>query len=407
MYINNINLSKIRSYKVLSFFFSIAVVLLLPSFLYVSLHLDSPTAGVILSMFMALLISIKSFNYLKLNLKLVVVAIILIMILAIFSISSINEALLKPTISIVFFIISFFYVAILHAQFKVMNASEFTLLCKYLVLLFLLIGYIGAFFHFSFLNYGLKAKSVFPYAEPGHYALIAGLIFSGFLHITTIKWQSLILVSILALGVLFPNMTFLLYLILSISILMKWYYSLVFLTLLSLILLVLLTLNPELLAYYSSRLILTSDSSNLTALVYIQGWQEMLSALNSTHWVGVGFQMNGTQPTSAMAERTFSIAGIYKNRSDGAFLAGKIISEFGVVGIFLVALLSKQICKSFLFLKGQLNNRYLRDKKLVFSHAVVFSFIIELFFRGNGYFSPSLMFMLIFLAYIKRPQKMR
>ena len=130
----------------------------------------------------------------------------------------------------------------------------------------------------------------------------------------------------------------------------------------------------------------------------------MLSALNSTGWIGVGFQMNGIQPPSPMAEKILSIAGIYKNRGDGAFLAGKVISEFGIIGIVLVGLLSKQIFNSFRFIKSQLDNQLSKDKKLVFCHAVVFSFTIELFFRGNGYFSPSLMFMLICLSYIKRPK---
>ena len=48
----------------------------------------------------------------------------------------------------------------------------------------------------------------------------------------------------------------------------------------------------------------------------------------------VGFGNVANTLTGDKAELIYSIAGEYKNRADGSFLASKLISEFGIFGFF-------------------------------------------------------------------------
>ena len=386
------------NYKVVSFYFSLFFILLFPSFLYVTLHLDSPTLGVIISLFAALCLNLKNVIFIKISMKLIVFSLLFGILLVFFTISSPS---LKSLSSILIFLFLLISVVFLHAILKKLTDIEFYSTIRLLTITLLILGYVGTFYHLTILNYELKPKSVFPFAEPSHFALVSGLIFNGFLLVTSKKWQVFIVFSIFLFGVFFPNLTIMLYALLAILVLSRWYWSLIIFILLMLFIGLLFLYNSEVLMYYSSRVMLNSDSSNLTALVYMQGWQELWAALVETNGLGLGFQMNGTQIPTDIAEKIRSIAGIYKNRQDGAFLSSKLISEFGVVGILIVLLFLKYILTSFVFLKRELNKAY-KNIKLVFCHGVVFSFSVEMFFRSTGYFTSSLVIMLLCLYHIKR-----
>jgi hypothetical protein len=366
--------------------------------LYVTLHLDSPTLGVIISLLAALFLNLKSVIFIKISMKLIMFSLLFGVFLVFFTISS---PTLKSFSSILIFLFLLTSVMFLHAIFKRLTDIEFYSTIRLLTITLLILGYVGTFYHFTILNYELKPKSIFPFAEPSHFALVSGLIFNGFLLVTSKKWQVFIVFSIFLFGVFFPNLTIMLYALLAILVLSRWYWSLFIFILLVILIGLLFLYNSEVLMYYSSRVMLNSDSSNLTALVYMQGWQELWAALVETNGLGLGFQMNGTQIPTDIAEKIRSIAGIYKNRQDGAFLSSKLISEFGVVGILIVLLFLSYIIRSFIFLKREQNKAY-KDIKLVFCHGVVFSFSVEMFFRSTGYFTSSFVIMLLCLYYIKR-----
>jgi hypothetical protein len=386
------------NYKVVSFYLSLFFILLLPSFFYVTLHLDSPTLGVIISLFAALFLNLKKVIFIKISMKLIVFSLLFGILLVFFTISAPS---LKSLSSIFIFLFLLISVVFLHAILKELTNIEFYLSIRLVTITLLIIGYVGTFYHLTILNYELKPKSVFPFAEPSHFALVAGLIFNGFLLVASKKWQVFIILSIFLFGAFFPNLTIILYALLAILVFSRWYWSLFIFMLLILFIGLLFLYNSEVLLYYSSRVMLNSDSSNLTALVYMQGWQELWAALVETNGIGLGFQMNGTQIPTDIAEKIRSIAGIYKNRQDGAFLSSKLISEFGVVGILIVLLFMKYIITSFVFLKRE-SNKTNKNIKLVFCHGVVFSFSIELFFRSTGYFTSSLVILLLCVYYIKR-----
>jgi hypothetical protein len=161
--------------------------------------------------------------------------------------------------------------------------------------------------------------------------------------------------------------------------------------------------------YFLSRLDFTTESSNLTALVFLQGWDDLLSSLSSTNGLGLGFQMLGKNEAGEVADVIFDKFGVYKNREDGSFLASKLISEFGVVGVlvilsFLIYFVRYILSGGFPYLSKKLLSQMDEDcrKKYFLLSTIVFVYFIELFLRGYGYFSPSLIFAMAAVVALRR-----
>ena len=84
------------------------------------------------------------------------------------------------------------------------------------------------------------------------------------------------------------------------------------------------------------------------------------------------------------------------NLEDGGFLSAKLIAEFGVIGIAIVISYIIQIFK-ILFKIRKLNQKIELDdmeKKQLILYGFIFSFLVEMFLRGYGYFSPCLLIVL-------------
>ncbi|MFT8211578.1 MAG: hypothetical protein ACMZI0_15200 [Symbiopectobacterium sp.] len=56
-------------------------------------------------------------------------------------------------------------------------------------------------------------------------------------------------------------------------------------------------------------------------------------ALFDTYGLGLGFQMAGTNGVGEYGYKIYVLSGMDLNRFDGGFLASKIVSEFGVIGV--------------------------------------------------------------------------
>lgn len=84
-----------------------------------------------------------------------------------------------------------------------------------------------------------------------------------------------------------------------------------------------------------------SEDSNLSSLVYANGWQQFYHYLISTSGIGLGANAMGCSP---IAETPITywlqLMGLAdQNFNDGSFLFSKLGSEFGLVGILLFAAL--------------------------------------------------------------------
>lgn len=81
-----------------------------------------------------------------------------------------------------------------------------------------------------------------------------------------------------------------------------------------------------------------SNSASLSSLVYVQGWEDAMENFTRTNGVGLGINMMGCTPLPVVPVR-LSLAQFKMeqlNAIDGSFMASKLISEFGLLGILLV-----------------------------------------------------------------------
>lgn len=268
---------------------------------------------------------------------------------------------------------------------KADNAKRQIVSCFYLSTIF---GFAAAFNLTTFLLPGLN-RAAFPFSEPSQFALAYAIIATGMITLVTgyKRWGTALIVLVLA--AIFPNTTLLMISILISALLLnKPREYLILAVVLSIFALVLLAF-PDLMSYYTSR-IMGSDNDNLSRLVYLQGWESAYSALTSTNGLGVGFQNLGVEP---IGPSTILIRAIFDgndlNRADGGFLAAKIIGEFGVIGIGMVVGLSICAMNSFFWLRKMLSSKNKEYSEQAFLHGTIYIFLIELFVRGAGYFSPS------------------
>ena len=71
-----------------------------------------------------------------------------------------------------------------------------------------------------------------------------------------------------------------------------------------------------------------NDSSNLSSLIYMQGWVDAFSNLTRTYGLGLGFNMMGCPPLNSNWIRDIilnSYGENYFNLTDGSFIFSKII----------------------------------------------------------------------------------
>ena len=130
----------------------------------------------------------------------------------------------------------------------------------------------------------------------------------------------------------------------------------------------------------------TNQQSNISSLVYVQGWNDAWINFVRTNGVGLGFNMMGCTPLPENFAREIieNAAGGGLNDTDGSFLFAKVISEFGLFGLIFYVLIIRLIHKSkfiiFSFKANHLNNSY-SFKILILLNFLIFSFV-----RSTGYF---------------------
>ena len=84
---------------------------------------------------------------------------------------------------------------------------------------------------------------------------------------------------------------------------------------------------------FLDRLDFSDETTNLSTLVYLQGWQLVEEALRATQGWAEGFQQLALQGTNTDISRViFLILGTDANILDGGF-AGKTAGEFGWIGM--------------------------------------------------------------------------
>lgn len=140
------------------------------------------------------------------------------------------------------------------------------------------------------------------------------------------------------------------------------------------------------LEYFTSRADLSDNSSNLSALVYLEGWEMLGDSLEQSHGWGIGFQQLGVRESEVTAADTIArlTGGGDLNQMDGSFVLSKLGSEFGVIGLLLVAGYCALALLSLRCLRGGRG-----PPAMQFARCIVLAYGGDMFVRGIGYFSPS------------------
>ena len=252
-----------------------------------------------------------------------------------------------------------------------------------------LVGFLGVVLPLgAIVGYAKFAKAVFPFAEPSHYALAAGPILIVVGATSTPKVRLFLLMMAGALALLLQSVVMLAFAILMCVIFFARARYLPFALVIIPGLIIGLIQNYSGLEYFTDRLDLVG-STNLTSLTYIQGWDDARRSLSYGYGFGTGFQSMGVLAPSALSETIYSLSGQYLNRNDGSFVASKIISEFGIVGIVIVGFYLLFAFNALRFLNNCLNKSFdVFLLRRVIGASLVVGFLPEMFFRGYGYFSP-------------------
>ncbi len=390
---NNIKLSG-------GLFLSVVIIELMPQLLFVETAATSLAFGVIAASIFVILINIQFVSALRLNTYRVLIFLFVYAFIFLGSVYGYFSTLFeKPLLTAVAMLLPIFACFLLSRRMASLSykAVEGTFVYIFLIILFL--GWVEIFYEVRLFNYSSLKKPVFPFSEESHYALTIGPLACIAAVNRTLFFKSLVLISIFAQAVLFPNLTLLIFCLVLFFVF--WGSKHLFLIAVVGFLAVIAASfaytiysdNPTV-EYFSSRLNISAESTNLTTLVFLQGWDEAWNSLINTSGLGLGFQMLGTNPPGDIADRIFMLYGAEFNRADGGFLASKVISELGVVGVlitlcFMVFLLRYIFKAKSLFVDGEL-------QYILFLSSFIFAYSVEFFLRGYGYFSPGLMLTSIF-----------
>lgn len=318
MYIHTKNFKSI-SCVLLLFFLGV-----LPSLAGKYLNASSTTVGVLI--FIMLLFPfyvrfIPKLYYIKYSFIIISVFFVIFILLQGLLVSDLNARAYLSLPIVIIFLISAFLVA---AAVSDLENIDYSRVIYWLnnILLFIVVGNILTGFKLG-LFLGGGHTDIYPFGEPSHFALFLGPLAIAEFILSEIKYRKyIILISVFLIGISIPNTTLLVYVLLMLLLVVKFSKS----SLLAFGIFLLcgytyLISNDVNFDYFIDRLTLTSDSENLSALVYLQGVDYSLKSLSDTYGLGVGFQMMGTQEQSIITQRIIELtaSGTALNRLDGAF----------------------------------------------------------------------------------------
>ncbi len=148
--------------------------------------------------------------------------------------------------------------------------------------------------------------------------------------------------------------------------------------------------------YYLSRIIFSTDNINLSSLVFIDGWERAILNLRETNGWGVGFNQFGIAASSGEVRKELIELGFANlNLLDGGSLAAKLVGEFGFFGLFILLFCVLRATRSFFRLKS----RIVMPDLITFALCVDVAFLVELFIRGVGYFTPGVFIYIMMVFY--------
>jgi hypothetical protein len=244
---------------------------------------------------------------------------------------------------------------------------------------------------------GLMDIKIFPnttykpagvFSEPSHLALVLAPILAYSCAINNKNCRKFLLFFFVW-GILIENLTTLVVVAFCFLIRLKINFSKRFVvSSLVFIIIVGIIIQTTDLEYFFSRLKISSDSDNLSVLVLLQGWETAFFMLNETEGMGSGFQQFGFLSVPGDISNKiarFGLDGL--NQFDGGSTAAKLVGEFGYIGLLVVFVFIVSSFNALMRLRKAERTGESGGRVLLI--AGLYTFIVELLFRGVGYFSPS------------------
>lgn len=371
-------------------FLSLLVMSLFPNFIYVCFETSSLAVGFFLASVFVLFVNYKQSRALhsKAICGVLVFSIILVFhSLYVFYFSEQTRPLSALLLVVVVLTLPFFSSKLAKMEFVHLDNA-----LKIFIHILSVVGWVGIIYVFA---HGGRMKYPFPFSEPSLFALCYGMFAVGYCFVASRKFAFYIVVNLLFFSFLFPSLTSLLFaVIVALTIFMRLqsFWFLIGGVVFSVLVFAVGYFFISDIEYFSSRLDF-SGAENITTLVWLQGWDLSYINLVFTEWRGLGFQMLGMEGgVSDISYKLEGLTGKFMNMSSGGFLAAKLISEFGIFGVG-VSLLYVLFVIYFCFSVGMSSRRKFSgcaEKKKIVFQGFALGYIVEFFFRGYGYFSPSL-----------------
>jgi hypothetical protein len=302
-----------------------------------------------------------------------------------------QKALLRSLLSLILIFTCLFIFA--PTFYRIIHLCNDILLIK--IIKFIFITLLGLGFLVLFLQYEgiLRGKNMLFIREPSHYAILITplLIFV----IKNSKFKFLYLLPLIILTLLIQNATLLVGIIFAIFVTYRITTRMLFSAILVFILIYgIYSFSPfeYSFSYFIDRFTLNykSNIANISVLVYLSGLERSYLSLLDSAFIGLGFNRLGFVGPKGVYQDILSNMGLDDlNLYDGGANSFKLISELGIVGIFILLIYLYYFLKSINIIKKTSLRPY---QILLYSYFL--AYFIELFVRGVGYFSFNLPFFL-------------
>lgn len=414
---NSANKFNKSDYKFLFFFL---ILFLTPYFCYVFLSLSSISMPLFIITIIYCSLHLRDIFNIKIEDK--TYSIILIFILYIF-IRTLNDYFFnfenKPIKAVPLFL-TFLLSFIIY---NYINESTFSKVNRIFFIFFTILSsfaWLDFFYHVSLFNFSNRPASIFPFVEPSHFALVYGMIGLPLILDKSLKVNFFLITNYVFFSINLPSTTLSLFFILTLILfIIKKENKLQNIFGITIFLLIIIFFFKSYLniSYFESRLgtgnFESDDVFNWTRMVYLQGWELMKVNLLSTNFLGLGYQMMGSAQTATgdISKAIFEFSGQFgKNIADGSFIMSKLVSEFGIIGIFITFIYIKFIFNFFL----NFNKKYLKvitEKDLIkkellqkdiFCNVIILSFSINFVFRGINYFTPQSILLVAAIIFVTK-----
>lgn len=244
----------------------------------------------------------------------------------------------------------------------------------------------------------VSERPLYPFTEPSHYAFTV-MPFLIYAAVTANRIMRLVILAITAaLVVLLKSLSLAVGLILVGACCLDGVVLVVFL------LMSFTGLGMLDLTYFTDRLDFAYGNQNLSMLVYRQGIELIQTSLVETSGWGIGFQRLGfTNLFTPSSNIIYALTGADLNLRDGGFNAAKLIAELGIAGVALSLWYLVMMGKMVLRLRRVAQEKLVIPDGSIFAMSAFVAVSIEIFVRGAGYFTSTMLLAVAAIPYLRKP----